>query len=125
MIETAEEVIDELNVINNEMVQNLDKKMREIENLLKKSEEKLGQYTSSIQENNSSLQMNDVHRSSNHVYDRNKEKIAEDEKVIRNDGNKAPIIEMFKSGYSPAQIAKKLDKGIGEIQLILNLKKKQ
>lgn len=37
---------------------------------------------------------------------------------------KEDIISLYKEGYSPADIAKKLDKGIGEVQLICNLKKR-
>ncbi|PAB61242.1 DUF6115 domain-containing protein [Anaeromicrobium sediminis] len=46
------------------------------------------------------------------------------QEVINKDRMNEEIVRLYKNGYSISQIAKQLNKGIGEVQLICNLKKR-
>ncbi|MCT4595611.1 MAG: helix-turn-helix domain-containing protein [Anaeromicrobium sp.] len=47
-----------------------------------------------------------------------------DHRIINQDNINEEILKLYKDGYSISQIAKRLNRGIGEVQLICNLKKR-
>jgi len=119
--EIADDIIKELNDISESTINSLDEKIAEINQLIKKSEEIIY-----------SLQTASSEVKHTHGNDKMVEELPATEKSgdfeIESPDNQPQellkIVEMANRGYTPFQIAKTLNKGIGEINLVLNLKKR-
>ncbi|QEK12246.1 hypothetical protein FQB35_07585 [Crassaminicella thermophila] len=116
-IDLAEKVIEELKIISESTVDCLDRKTNDIYKVLQTVDRRIEEYLSIIRDIEEKKQKNNV------FYEVHKDEYLEIENN-KNDENIKKIFCLLDKGYSPAQIAKKLDKGIGEIQLICNLKKR-
>ncbi|MBB6216506.1 hypothetical protein HNQ80_002608 [Anaerosolibacter carboniphilus] len=125
-IELAEEIIEELNTVSEQIIQSIDARtvemchmMDDIDKRLKSCKEVMDKYPSEMSKD-SHVIMDDF---------------ADEKELLRIPSVKAKaedanhlatneILRLFDEGNSPSQIAKLLNKGIGEVQLILNLRKK-
>ncbi|HHY90928.1 MAG TPA: hypothetical protein GX503_04610 [Clostridiales bacterium] len=118
-ISDAEKIMEGFHEIGHKVIQDLDERIQRIESLILSADEKI----ENIQEKDSSLQM----QNNNHITENEKcghdESNNEDAPHQKYDENKE-ILNLLEEGYSPQEIAKQLNKGIGEVQLICNLAKR-
>lgn len=105
-VQLAENVIEELREISENTIEDMDIKVKEAYKMLRTMDKKIEEYKAL-------LEKKDVIDQSEHI----KEDHINNEEVDK-------ILRLRNQGLSPSQIAKQLDKGIGEIQLICNLKKR-
>lgn len=139
-IEIAEKILEEFNEASEKIITDLDKKIAEAKQLVVS---KIGEnikdqnvstnvnsnpnpnhdtYDDVLLNDTKSLEYDDIREEhSNLLLNSNStvEENSADEEIDQVKG----IVRLFKDGYSEAEIAKKFNKGIGEIRLILNLKK--
>ncbi|WP_129596989.1 DUF6115 domain-containing protein [Anaerophilus nitritogenes] len=101
-IHLAQNIMNELENIHKNIVLDLEKKTKDLYNILKSIDENMGNKTLNIDEDNK--------------YNKESQDQVEEK-------DSTEIFILMKKGYTPSQIAKKLNKGIGEIQLIYNLNK--
>lgn len=117
-IEIAEDIIKELNEVSDGIIDQLDKKVSEINKLLHQVENLPAKSVSPLDAQritHENTERNGIH---NTVIDN---KAGEGQGLDR---EVQKIAQLKEEGYSPAQIAKKLNKGVGEVSLIMNLKKR-
>ncbi|WP_053957408.1 DUF6115 domain-containing protein [Inediibacterium massiliense] len=101
-IHLAQNIMNELEGIHENIVLDLEKKTKDLYDILKNIDENMGNKTLKIDESNK--------------YDKESQSHIEEKDATE-------IFMLIKKGYTPSQIAKKLNKGIGEVQLICNLNK--
>ncbi|QXM06120.1 DUF6115 domain-containing protein [Crassaminicella indica] len=119
-IDLAENIIKELKEISEDTIKTLDEKTDEIYKMIKILDEKMEQYSSVLNEKKS--KNNREFTGASYKLDLLNTKKEDDDLDI--DTDKKKILQLYYQGYTPAQIAKKVDKGIGEVQLICSLKKR-
>lgn len=112
----VEKIIEELKIISEKTIQNIDVKTNDIYYMLQTLDKKMERYVSIINEK-------DINESNKYSKSMN-QYVMNEENIVNNDQNMDTILRFVKEGYSPSQIAKKLNMGIGEVQLICNLKKR-
>ncbi|WZL74873.1 hypothetical protein QBE52_09340 [Clostridiaceae bacterium 35-E11] len=122
-IDTAQEIIKELNDLSERIIVDLDSKVKDayhrIEDLDRKAKEQ------SILEHKNDAE--DIKNSSENIdigLEEKKKNLQYANTAIKNDPSVEQVLQLFTQGYSSSQIAKHLNKGIGEVQLIHNLKKR-
>ncbi|KXG75778.1 DUF6115 domain-containing protein [Thermotalea metallivorans] len=128
-IEIAEDIIKELNAVSDHIIQNIDAKAAEICQILEEADK--------IRKNQTDFFLENISEPLGHIAavkcevtegrggrlgiekgDReNEEEMADAMEVNK-------IFSLHDQGYTSSQIAKQLNKGIGEVQLILNLRKR-
>jgi DNA-binding NarL/FixJ family response regulator len=126
-LESVEELIHEMNIALNETVSEIEQKynileenMNDINNQLSKSKEEVSSALNPNEFNSKSTNFTDNNRFIPIPNTKSKhEKSVTPEKKLKNQ----KIIELNAKGLSTSQIAKALNIGIGEVQLILNLHK--
>ncbi|AOT68252.1 DUF6115 domain-containing protein [Geosporobacter ferrireducens] len=122
-IEIGEEIIEEINQVGVHVIEKIDKKTMELRNLMKNCEE------SSLQSIHEDLKQRtlqeevpiaepDIKKQNIEPPERSSVDLEPEEDLSEK------ILKLKASGYTISQIAKELDKGIGEVQLILQLKKR-
>ena len=122
-IEVAEDIIQELNDIGEKIINRLDDKIIEVNGLIERVEGiiKNGEHyygdMKSVKDENPIVEEVNIH----YVEERTNDE--EDTNFLGGKEMKK-ILELAHSGQSPSEIAKLLNKGIGEINLILNIKKR-
>ncbi len=122
-IEIGEEIIEEINQVGVHVIEKIDKKTMELRNLMKNCEEialqsiheDLKQRT--LQEE-VPIAEQDIKKQNIEPPERSSVNLEPEEDLSEK------ILKLKASGYTISQIAKELDKGIGEVQLILQLKKR-
>ncbi len=122
-IEIADDIIKELNDISDSIIQKLDGKISEINDLLKKAEEKTVSYEKE-KIINTEIQNPEEQTAEKYIKEDNIKKIELKKNSRLPYKELEKIIELQDKGYNSSQIAKFLNKGIGEINLIMNLKKR-
>ncbi len=127
-ISDVEIIVDELNQLGENIIQDLDERMNRIETIIKIADKKIKSYSSAFQEDddfNKFIQIDDnvIHEEDD--FNTNRQLLNENKKNDEKENDeKEKVLKLFKEGCSPQEIAKKLNKGIGEVQLICNLKKR-
>ncbi len=121
ILEDAGQMVDEMNRFSDYIVTQLDLKNKELWDSIKKFEEKMQKYSLNIKDLNSELDRinNKIECSSllaNKVYNNSKSR-----KVIPMNRRYSEALELAKNGMDVTEIAKKLNMGKGEIQLVLGL----
>ncbi len=118
-ISDVEKIMEGFNELGQKIIQDLDERIQRIEPLILSVDEKI----ENIQDEIISSQVPD----NNHIMQNEKcdddRKRDEDATHQKHDENKE-ILKLFEEGYSPQEIARQLNKGIGEVQLICNLAKR-
>ncbi|TCO79917.1 DUF6115 domain-containing protein [Marinisporobacter balticus] len=115
-----ENIIEELKAISEETIQNIDMKTNDIYHMLQTVDKNMEKYTSIV---NKKEYSGDIEENARFVVETHLG-LMKDGHMLNHDEDTKKILGLVDEGYSPAQIAKKLDKGIGEVQLICNLKKR-
>ncbi|QZY56779.1 DUF6115 domain-containing protein [Crassaminicella profunda] len=120
-IELTENIIKELKAISQETIKTLDNKTEEIYQMIKILDEKIEKYSIVIDETDKNENNRQIRSYSKKEDAQN---IKKEDHASNNNKDKEKILQLYNQGYSPSQIAKKLNKGIGEVQLICSLKKR-
>ncbi|MCT4606751.1 MAG: hypothetical protein N4A64_11725 [Marinisporobacter sp.] len=120
-IDLAENIIRELKEISEDTIKTLDTKTNEIYKMIQTLDEKIEGYSVMLHEKENEKNDEGVVTV---TYKREVENIKEEDHTSHQNNDKKKILQLYNQGYTPSQIAKKLDKGIGEVQLICSLKKR-
>ncbi len=133
-IDIAEEIIEELNTVSEQIIQGIDVRTAELCRMMEEIDNKLNNYKEIIHKqplevlrNNDEVIDVDMGIETDHRSD-DEELLNSPSETTKEDDIKhlttREILRLFDEGNSPAQIARCLNKGIGEVQLILNLRKR-
>jgi len=127
VIEDAEQLLTELNNFSSYIVNRLEEKQQGIEALINKVDEKIGAYNNyglridtvvtqakQVDAGNQSEKLNEQISEKKNVYTPPERK----GKLISLDDRKHEIIKLYKKGISSTEIARMLNMGKGEIELI-------
>ncbi|MCT4618643.1 MAG: hypothetical protein N4A62_04560 [Marinisporobacter sp.] len=120
-IDFAENLIRELKEISEDTIKTLDTKTNDIYKMIQILDEKMKEYSMNLNQKE-----NERNNESFVAFSHKRESynIKEENPTSHQDNDKKKILQLYNQGYTPSQIAKKLDKGIGEVQLICSLKKR-
>jgi hypothetical protein len=122
-IDLAEEIIDELNTVSEQIIQSIDARTAEMSRMIEDIDNKMIKYKDET--DNYQYESNrDRVQNSHNVKAFIQSEIVQDLEEEKNALTKNDILKLHDEGYSPAQIARRLNKGIGEVQLVVNLHKK-
>jgi len=122
-IEVAEDIIKELNDIGDSLINKLDEKIIEINQLLHKVDETIDLLCSKTPIFNT-CEIEEVKNETLSIVGTAKIEHQDQKNELEANKEIEKVIELTNKGYPPSQVAKFLNKGIGEINLILNLKKR-
>lgn len=118
-IDSVESIIEDMNDSLNETIIKMEKKYTVLENDINNINNMLSQSKNHQQEDiNDNNRLYNISSSNNKVPNKEKKDFNINDLKARN------VIKLNEMGLSPSEIAKKLNLGIGEVQLILNLYKK-
>ncbi len=122
-IEIGEELIQEINQVGIHMIEEIDKKRQDIGDLLQKCEDRsLSFMDKSTVPQALRKEVNEIEKD---VINQRVEPVETlPLNVVPEEALSEKILNLRAAGYTISQIAKELDKGIGEVQLILQLKKR-
>jgi DNA-binding NarL/FixJ family response regulator len=101
--------------------------MADIDNKLKNYKDSMDNHPSEVLRNTDEIIKDDIEVVTNHRSDEEGLLNTPSEHKKEEDINHLTtreILRLFDEGNSPSQIARRLNKGIGEVQLILNLRKR-
>ncbi|MFZ5966561.1 MAG: helix-turn-helix domain-containing protein [Bacillota bacterium] len=121
-IEIAEDIKKEFDEMSQSVMNELEKKIQILSELLFDAEEKISNLTvlQNLIPDNKSI----VEAIPNNIHSQSFEQMNILDKQETETIEKREIARMYNQGYTASQIAKEMNKGIGEIQLILNLLKR-
>lgn len=117
-IEVGEEIIHELNQISSNLIEKVDSKTADIDKLLGEWDERKERANNLPIDSNNEIAEEKENESDSMDLPLPVERELNDQDTLNR------ILKLKSSGYTISQIAKELDKGIGEVQLILQLKKR-
>lgn len=128
-IEIAEDIIKELNAVSDHMIRNIDARTAEICKILEEADKIRKDWTDTFLENRSEplehreaikYEATDGRAGLLEI----EKKDQENEREMADSMEVNEIFRLYDQGYTSSQIAKQFNKGIGEVQLILNLRKR-
>lgn len=131
-IEIGEEIIQEVNQVGIHVIEKIDKKTQELRNLMNQYEvrsleiQQEAQISKVFEEEKNDVEKEieeEIKKQKNEAH-RMEKSDNPPEKLILEEDLSEKILKLKASGYTLSQIARELDKGIGEVQLILQLKKR-
>lgn len=122
-IDTAQEIIKELNDLSEHIIINLDAKIQRLYKMMEDVDQKIKNQAMLIDKNNTG-DIKDIFENSVIGLEEKKQNLQDIGPVAENNPSVEEVLQLFTQGYSSSQIAKHLNKGIGEVQLIHNLKKR-
>lgn len=122
-IDTAQEIIKELNDLSEHIIINLDAKIQRLYKMMEDADQKIKNQAMLIDKNNTG-DIKDIFENSVIGLEEKKQNLQDIGPVAENNPSVEEVLQLFTQGYSSSQIAKHLNKGIGEVQLIHNLKKR-
>lgn len=121
-IEVADDIIQELNDIGEKIINRIDEKIIKINELLERVEDSIKTGESFNFDTQRREHENLIEDKSYNCVEENTN--SENDSASQGGQELKKIFELFSSGQTPSEIAKLLNKGIGEINLILNIKKR-
>jgi|GEM_PF-4506105 len=121
-IEVADDIIQELNDIGEKIINRIDEKIIKINELLEKVEDSIKTGESFNFDTQRREHENFIEEKSYNYVEENTN--SENDSSSQGGQELKKIFELSSSGQTPSEIAKLLNKGIGEINLILNIKKR-
>ncbi|MFT9494979.1 DUF6115 domain-containing protein [Anaerosolibacter sp.] len=122
-IDLAEEIIEELNTVSEQIIQSIDARTAEMSQMIEDIDNKIKKYKDEIHKNQYDA-IGDKILNCDDDKALIQSETARDLKEETNPFINSEILRLYDEGYNPAQIARRLNKGIGEVQLIVNLHKK-
>lgn len=131
-IEIGEEIIQEINHVGIHVIEKIDKKTQELRDLMNRYEarsleiQQEAQISMVFEEENNDIEKELEEEITKQKLETHRMEKSDNppEALILEEDLSEKIFKLKASGYTLSQIAREVDKGIGEVQLILQLKKR-
>lgn len=122
-IDTVQEIIKELNGLSERVIEDLDSRVQDLYQKMKDIDEKIKEQ-SILKNKNNAEEVKDTSENIGKDLEEKKQNLQYKKSAVENDPLLDQVLQLSTQGYSSSQIAKHLNRGIGEVQLIHNLKKR-